>query len=328
VEARTPPSLASLSIAGQQGCHRPRCAPRPHGDVGDLVGGEVERGDGDLLVFQHCSCRLVLVHTYLAGLGVIAFLWFLAPLHAFLSNGARSRGLAALSAVGGATTAILIPGVALTTGICLNAVHARDPTLVSAFADTTNVLTELSKFGLVVLILAVLAGGSGAVWRCSSSRPMVGDRDSVRCRECERARSRTGVLPTSPTTGTSLYRLVGGGRCGCWSPAPPLPVRTTLGSVLCSASSSGTGSATSNAIPRAASSALSMPSPTGRTSTGPSGSLLSSASWRCITALDAQPFRVAFIGSNGLGPSLGERLWPGFPLCGLACRCDRRSPGL
>ena len=46
---------------GEQRRHRLRCAPGPHGDVGDLIAGEVERGEGGLLVFQQTSCRLVMV---------------------------------------------------------------------------------------------------------------------------------------------------------------------------------------------------------------------------------------------------------------------------
>jgi hypothetical protein len=103
--------------------------------------------------------RLFLLDTYLAGVGALAFLWFLAPLHDFLADHGRSRGFAMLAAVGGAMTAILILiGVALTTGICLSAIHAHDAAVVSAFADATNVLIELSKFGLTLMILAVLAG--------------------------------------------------------------------------------------------------------------------------------------------------------------------------
>jgi hypothetical protein len=108
--------------------------------------------------------RLFLVDTYLAGLGAMAFLWFVAPLHDFLAGRGRSRGLATLAAAGGTMTVVLIlTGVALTTGLCLNAIHAHDAALVSAFADTTNVLIELSKFSLAPLILATLAGASDSL---------------------------------------------------------------------------------------------------------------------------------------------------------------------
>lgn len=101
--------------------------------------------------------RLLLVDTYLAGLGAVAFLWFLAPLHDFLSQAGGSPGLATLAAVGGTVTAVLIlVGVAITSGLCLNALDAHEAALVSAFADTTNVLIELSKFGLTLVILATL----------------------------------------------------------------------------------------------------------------------------------------------------------------------------
>ncbi len=107
--------------------------------------------------------RLFLVDTYLAGLGAIAFLWFMAPLHDFLAQNGRPGGLALVAAAGGTATAILILiGVALTAGLCLNAVQANDKALVSAFADATNVLIELSKFGLALLIAAVLAAASGS----------------------------------------------------------------------------------------------------------------------------------------------------------------------
>ena len=52
---------------GEQGRHGLRCAPGPHGDVGDLIAGQVERGEADLLPFQQCSCMLVMAVLAIEG---------------------------------------------------------------------------------------------------------------------------------------------------------------------------------------------------------------------------------------------------------------------
>jgi hypothetical protein len=106
--------------------------------------------------------RLFLVDTWVAAIGALAFIWFLAPLHDFLSRDRDRRGLAAVAVVGGALamTLILI-GVAVTSGLVLNAAGMDDATVVRAFADTTNVLIELGKFGLAAMILASVAAAAG-----------------------------------------------------------------------------------------------------------------------------------------------------------------------
>ncbi|HEY4779307.1 MAG TPA: hypothetical protein VIH47_06925 [Solirubrobacterales bacterium] len=102
--------------------------------------------------------RLFLVDTYLAALGALAFLWFLAPLYEFLARRGRNQGVATVAALGGAMAMLLVlVGVAITTGLVINATGMHDPAVVRAFADTTNVLIELSKFGLAALILATVA---------------------------------------------------------------------------------------------------------------------------------------------------------------------------
>jgi hypothetical protein len=107
--------------------------------------------------------RLFLVDTYIAALGALAFLWFLAPLYEFLTRDDRNRGLATVATVGGAMAMLLVlAGVAITSGLVLNAAGMHDPALIRAFADTTNVLIELSKFGLASLILATVAATAEA----------------------------------------------------------------------------------------------------------------------------------------------------------------------
>jgi hypothetical protein len=106
--------------------------------------------------------RLFLIDTWVAAIGALAFIWFLAPLHDFLSRDRDRRGLAAVAVIGGALamTLILI-GVAVTSGLVLNAAGMGDAAVVRAFADTTNVLIELSKFGLAAMILATAAAAGG-----------------------------------------------------------------------------------------------------------------------------------------------------------------------
>jgi hypothetical protein len=102
--------------------------------------------------------RLFLLDTWLAAIGALAFIWFLAPLHDFLSRERGRRGLAAVAVIGGALAmAFILIGVAITAGLVLNAAGAHDAAVVRAFADTTNVLVELSKFGLAAMLLATVA---------------------------------------------------------------------------------------------------------------------------------------------------------------------------
>jgi hypothetical protein len=61
VEEMTPPSSASQLDGCQQRRDRPRGTPRPHCDICDLVSCEIQGGKGDLLVFQDCAGRLVVV---------------------------------------------------------------------------------------------------------------------------------------------------------------------------------------------------------------------------------------------------------------------------
>ncbi len=107
--------------------------------------------------------RLFLIDTYIAALGALAFLWFLAPLYEFLTRDDRNRGLATVAAIGGAMAMFLVlGGVAITSGLVLNAAAMHDPAVIRAFADTTNILIELSKFGLATLILATVAAAAQA----------------------------------------------------------------------------------------------------------------------------------------------------------------------
>ena len=50
-----------LLDCGEQRCHGLRCPPRSHGNIDDLVAGEVERGESSFVVFQQGSCRLVVI---------------------------------------------------------------------------------------------------------------------------------------------------------------------------------------------------------------------------------------------------------------------------
>jgi hypothetical protein len=107
--------------------------------------------------------RLLLIDAYVAALGALAFLWFLGPLHEFLTRRDRNRSLAMVAVVGGAMAMLLVlVGVAITSGLVLNATGMHDPAVVRAFADTTNVLIELSKFGLAAMILATVTAGAEA----------------------------------------------------------------------------------------------------------------------------------------------------------------------
>ena len=60
---------------------------------------------------------------------------------------------------GGIAVVLLLAGMAVPTGVALNAAQMSDPALVRAAFDVANVVIEMSKFGLAVLVLATCFGG-------------------------------------------------------------------------------------------------------------------------------------------------------------------------
>jgi hypothetical protein len=101
-----------------------------------------------------------LVGIWIAGVGAVAVVWFLGRLYAALASGNGGPAMATTAAAGGVITVVLIlAGMAIPTGVALNAAHMGDPALVRAAVDVANVVIEMSKFGLAVLVLATCHGG-------------------------------------------------------------------------------------------------------------------------------------------------------------------------
>ena len=98
---------------------------------------------------------LLLVGTGVAGVGAAAFLWFLGTLHRFLRTEAGADGEAAVASAGGVAAVILmLVGVSITSALALGTAGAGDAPLIRAGTDLGNILIELSKLGLAVLVAA------------------------------------------------------------------------------------------------------------------------------------------------------------------------------
>jgi hypothetical protein len=101
-----------------------------------------------------------LVGTWIAGMGAVAIVWFLGRLHAELATGDDGAAMAPTAVAGGVIAVVLIlAGMALPAGVALNAAKLSDPALVRTAVDVANVVIEMSKFGLAVLVLATCYGG-------------------------------------------------------------------------------------------------------------------------------------------------------------------------
>ena len=115
---------------------------------------------------------VLLAGMWIAGLGGAAFLWFLGALHDHLRRHDAERE-ATVAVAGGIVAVVLIwTGMSMSSALALGLTHARDDALIRAGTDLGNILIELSKFGLAVLIAVTALAG-----RRRSSMP----RWAVRC---------------------------------------------------------------------------------------------------------------------------------------------------
>jgi len=96
----------------------------------------------------------LLVGTWIAGVGGAMFLWFIGTLHTFLQSGDDGREATAATAGGIAAVALLWCGLSMTSALALGKADAGNAVLVRAATDLGNILIELSKFGLAVLVVA------------------------------------------------------------------------------------------------------------------------------------------------------------------------------
>jgi hypothetical protein len=106
---------------------------------------------------------ILLVGTWIGGLGGAAFLWFLGPLHRFLHAGDGDREATAATAGGVAAVMLLWCGISMSAALALSDAGSGDSALVRAATDLGNMLIELSKFGLAVLIVAATVAARRAV---------------------------------------------------------------------------------------------------------------------------------------------------------------------
>jgi hypothetical protein len=101
--------------------------------------------------------------TVMAGLGVVALLWFIAVLASALRAAHPDNDLPAAGVLVGGLAAVLLMlvGMLLFTGVAFRAAGMGEPVVVRAAVDTGNALVESGKYGFAVLILAVCAAGEG-----------------------------------------------------------------------------------------------------------------------------------------------------------------------
>jgi hypothetical protein len=112
---------------------------------------------GDVLLTHRGA---FLIGIWIAGLGSVGIVWFLGRLNAALGAGHDGPAMAPTAVAGGVSAVVLLlAGMAEPTGVALNAVRMNDPALVRAAFDVANVVIEMSKFGLAVLVLATCRGG-------------------------------------------------------------------------------------------------------------------------------------------------------------------------
>jgi hypothetical protein len=96
-----------------------------------------------------------------AGLGVMALLWFFGVLTNTLRRDNPSGSYAHAAFAGGiAGTLLIFVGMLLFSGTAFRAAGMGDQTLVRATVDTGNMLIETGKYGFAVLILATCAAAS------------------------------------------------------------------------------------------------------------------------------------------------------------------------
>jgi len=97
----------------------------------------------------------------IAGLGVMALLWFFGVLANTLRRDTPSGSYAHAAFAGGmAGTLLIFLGMLLFSGTAFRAAAMGDQTLVRATVDTGNMLIETAKYGFAVLILATCAAAS------------------------------------------------------------------------------------------------------------------------------------------------------------------------
>jgi hypothetical protein len=97
-----------------------------------------------------------------AGLGVMALLWFLGILGDTLRrNDDRAPSLALVAVLGGVVgVALTFIGMLVFSGAAFEAAGMGDHALIRAAVDTGNMLIETGKYGFTVLILATCASAS------------------------------------------------------------------------------------------------------------------------------------------------------------------------
>lgn len=107
----------------------------------------------EIVTTRHVAIRL---GTWLAGAGLVLFLWFLGAVYADVSE--RGDRAAAFTAAAGGVAAglLLIVGMAMTTGVSL--VAPPDSRVTKSMIDVGNVVIDLSKFGFGTLVWATCAG--------------------------------------------------------------------------------------------------------------------------------------------------------------------------
>jgi hypothetical protein len=99
---------------------------------------------------------------YLLGAGLVAFLWFLGTVRAYLRAAGESR-VAAIAFAGGVAGIVLIAcGAGVTNGLVFKVAAAGDATLVRALFDTAGSLFALSAFAFAVFIGGVACSAGRA----------------------------------------------------------------------------------------------------------------------------------------------------------------------
>ena len=127
----------------------PGAPPRTEDSVEHLTALLIERRDA------------FLVGGYVAGLGAMAYLWFIGAVGDYLQVRGRTALAVAAGAGGTFAMAAVLFGMMMFSGVAFVAARLGDPATVRAFVDGGNAIIELSKFGFAVFVLAVSRAGAG-----------------------------------------------------------------------------------------------------------------------------------------------------------------------
>jgi hypothetical protein len=116
----------------------------------------------EIVEFALTHRSVLLLGTYLAALATLGLLWLIAGASRFLRATTQQVVLVAGVLSGVLGLVFVLAGVVIVSGLVLEAVRSRDPVLVRAVTDTSNILIQVGLIGLGGFAIAAARAGSTA----------------------------------------------------------------------------------------------------------------------------------------------------------------------